>query len=80
MLESIKGLRGWGCKDNKMIYKLWRRRIMKQDELNGDLEFIVTIRLGGKWASYRKTCKRKFRKWKGVCRAYRNPITKFDVG
>jgi hypothetical protein len=30
MLESIKGLSGWSHKDYKMIYKLWRQRIVKQ--------------------------------------------------
>jgi hypothetical protein len=52
MLESIKGLSDWRCKDCKAIYKLWKQRIMKQDELDDDLKFIVTIRLGGKLASY----------------------------
>jgi hypothetical protein len=32
---------------------------MKQDELDGDLEFIVTIELGGKSANYRKINKRQ---------------------
>ncbi len=54
MLESIKGLWGWHKKDCKAIYILWRRRIMKQNELDGDPKFIVTIGLGGKLASYGK--------------------------
>jgi hypothetical protein len=45
MLESIRGMHDWCHKDCKVIYRLWRQRIMKQDESNGDLEFIVTIRL-----------------------------------
>jgi hypothetical protein len=52
MLESIKGLSGWRCKDYKAIYRFWRQRIVKQDESNGDLEFIMTIGLGGKSTSY----------------------------
>jgi len=35
-----------------MIYKLYRRRNMKQDESNGDPKFIITIRFGGKLFSY----------------------------
>jgi hypothetical protein len=31
---------------------------MKQDELDGDLEFTVTIRLGGKLLSYEKMNRR----------------------
>jgi hypothetical protein len=52
MLESIKGLNSWHCKDCKAIYKLWIRRIVKQYESNGDPEFIMTIRLGDKSTSY----------------------------
>ncbi len=52
MLESIKGLSGWHYKNCKVIYRLWRQRIVKQDESDGDLEFIVTIGLGGKSTSY----------------------------
>ncbi len=53
---------------------------MKQDESDGDLKFIAIIRLGGKLASYWKTNRRQFRKWRGIYRAYRNPISEFDVG
>jgi hypothetical protein len=35
-----------------MIYRLWRQRIIRQDESDGDSEFIVTIGLGGKSISY----------------------------
>jgi len=35
-----------------MSYRLWRRRIVKQDELNGNLEFITTIGLKGKSLGY----------------------------
>jgi hypothetical protein len=35
-----------------MIYKFWKRKIVKQDESDGDLEFISIIELGGKSASY----------------------------
>jgi hypothetical protein len=52
MLESIKGLSGWRCKDYKMTYKIWRQRIVKQDESNGDSKLITIIGLGGKLASY----------------------------
>ncbi len=45
---------------------------MKQDEPDGDLEFILIIRLGGKSVSYRK--------WRRVCKAYKNPISKSNVG
>ncbi len=53
---------------------------MKQDESYGDLEFQVTIELGGKLTSYWKIDKREFQKWRGVCKAYRNAILEFDVG
>jgi len=52
---------------------------MKQDELDGDLEFIVTIELEGKSANYRKINKRQSWKWR-VCRAYKNPISGSNVG
>jgi hypothetical protein len=80
MLERIRGLRGWRCKDCKVIYRLWRWKIVKQDESNGDVEFIMTIGLGGKSTSYWKSNKRQFWEWKGICKAYKNPILKFDVG
>jgi hypothetical protein len=31
-------------------------------------------------ASYWKTNKRQSWKWRGICRAYKNPILKFNVG
>jgi hypothetical protein len=80
MLESIRGLRGWHHKDCRVIYRLWRQRIVKQDELDRDPKFTMTIGLGCKLASYWKTNKRNFQKWKGVCRAYKNPISESDVG
>ncbi len=43
MLENIKGLSSWRRKDYKVIYKLWRR-IVKQDELDGDPK-VTTIDL-----------------------------------
>ncbi len=58
-----------------MIYKLWRWRIVKQDGSDGDLKFIASIGLGGKLASYWKTNKRQSWKWRGICRAYKNPIS-----
>ncbi len=48
MLESSRGLKNWCRKDYRTIYKLWRRRIMKQDESNGDSKFTTTIAFGGK--------------------------------
>jgi len=45
MLESIRVLNGWHCKYYKVIQTLWKRRVVKQDESNGDLEFIMTIGL-----------------------------------
>jgi len=53
---------------------------VKQNELDDDSEFTMTIKLGGKLASYWKTNKRQNWKWKTVCKAYINPISKFDVG
>ncbi len=53
---------------------------MKQEELDGDPEFTVAIGLRGKSASYWETNKRQSWKWKEECRAYKNPILKFDVG
>jgi hypothetical protein len=59
MLESVRGLSSWHRKDYRAIYKLWRWKIVKQDESNGDLEFITTIGLGSKSASYWKTDRRQ---------------------
>jgi hypothetical protein len=53
---------------------------MKQDESDGDLEFIVTIGLGGKSLNNWKTNKKQSWKWRRLCKNYRNPISKFDVG
>ncbi len=80
MLESIRGLCDLRRKDYKVIYKLWRWRIVKQNELDGDVEFTTIIGLIGKLANYWKSDIIWFWKSKGVCRAYRNPISKFDVG
>ncbi len=52
---------------------------MKEDELNGDLEFIVEIRFGGKSSRSWKTNKSQSWKWKEVCGNYKNPILEFDV-
>jgi hypothetical protein len=80
MLESIKGLSNWCHKDYRVIYGLWKWKIVKQDELDGDLEFTTKIGLKGKLASYWKTNKRQSWKWKGICKAYKNPISESDVG
>ncbi len=80
MLESIKGLSRWHHKDCIAIYRLWRQRIVKQDESDSDPEFITTIGLGWKLASYWKTNWRQFWKWRRLYKAYKNPISKFDVG
>ncbi len=48
MLESVRGLSSWCPKDYKMNNKFWRRRIVKQDESNGDPKFIMIIALRGK--------------------------------
>jgi hypothetical protein len=80
MLEIIRGLSGWCCKDYKVIYRLWRWRIVKQDESDGDLEFIATIGLGSKLVSYWKTNIKESWKWRGICRAYKKPISESDVG
>jgi hypothetical protein len=80
MLECIKGLHGWCRKDWKAIYKLWRQRIVKQDESDGDPKFTATIGLGGKSTSYWKLDRRHFWKWRGICRVYKNPILEYDVG
>ncbi len=53
---------------------------MNQNESNGGPKFITTIGLRGKLASYWKTNKRQSWKWKGVCRACRNPILESSVG
>jgi hypothetical protein len=52
MLKSIKSLSGWHCKDCRAIYRFWRKRIGKQDESNGDLEFTMAIGFGGKLSNY----------------------------
>ncbi len=53
---------------------------MKQDESDGNQEFIITIRLGGKSSNHWKTNRIKSWKWRGVYKAYKNPISKYDVG
>jgi len=58
MLESIRSLCGWHHKDYIMIYRFWRRKIVKQDELDGDPEFTTTIEIISKLASYWKSYKR----------------------
>jgi hypothetical protein len=75
MLESVKGLHGSHCKDYRAIYGFWRWKFVKQDESNGDLKFITTIKLGGKLASYWKIDRRQFQKWRGICKAYKNLIS-----
>ncbi len=52
MLESIRDLSDWSHKDYRTIYRLWRRRIVKQDELDYDLKFTTIIGFGGKSSSY----------------------------
>ncbi len=63
MVDIVK-ITKWSidCKDERSV---------KQDESNGDLEFIMTIEFGGKLASW---------KWTWICRVYKNPIFEFDVG
>jgi hypothetical protein len=56
-VKTIRGLSNWWCKDYIVIYKFWRWRIVKQDELNDDPEFTMIIGLGGKMANYWKTKK-----------------------
>ncbi len=80
MLKHIRGLNSWHQKDYRMIYKLWKWRIVKQYESNGDPKIIVTIEFGGKLTSYWKTSRRQSWKWKGICKAYIIPILEFDVG
>jgi hypothetical protein len=53
---------------------------MKQDELDGSSKFIVTIGLGGKASSHWKMNKKQSWKWSGTCKAYKNPISKSNVG
>ncbi len=74
MLKNIRGLQDWCHKDRKTISRVLRQRIVKQNELDGDSEFTMTIGLGGKSASYWKSNKIQFWKWKGVCKDYWNPI------
>jgi hypothetical protein len=58
MLKRIKGLSGWCHKNYITIYRLWRWKIVKQDELDGDPKFVVTIGLGGKLSNHSKTNKK----------------------
>jgi hypothetical protein len=53
---------------------------VKQDESNNDSKFTSTIGLGGKSSNHWKINRRQSWKWRRVCRAYTNPILKFDVG
>jgi hypothetical protein len=71
MLGNIRGLSSWCCKDYvEQSTNSEKQRIVKQDESDGDPEFTVTIRLGGKLTSYWKTIKRQFWKWKRTCKVY----------
>jgi hypothetical protein len=45
MLESIRGLCSWCHEDYIIIYKLLKRRIVKQDESDGDSEFTIKLDL-----------------------------------
>ncbi len=56
------------------------KRIMNEDESDGDPKFITTIRFGGKLLSHWKTNRKQSWKWRGVCRAYKNPMLESDVG
>jgi hypothetical protein len=80
MLKSIKGINGWHHKDCRMIDRLRRWWIVKQDELDGDPKFIATIGLGGKSTNHWEIDKKKSWKWRGVCKAYKNPILESNVG
>jgi hypothetical protein len=80
MVEIIRGLTGWCCKIYENNYRFWRWRIMKQDEWVGNLEVIVTIGLGSKSSNHWKTNKKQSWKWKGIYKAYKNPILEYDVG
>ncbi len=53
---------------------------MKQDESDGDPKFTTTIELGGKSTSYWKKDKWQSWIWKKICKAYRNRISKSNVG
>jgi hypothetical protein len=73
VLKSIAGLCDWCCKDFKMIYKLWRRKIMKEDESDGDLEFTTTIGLKGKSANYWKSNKDNLENGEEYARLIKTP-------
>jgi hypothetical protein len=53
---------------------------VKQDESNNDSKFTSIIGLGGNSSNHWKINRRQSWKWKGICRAYTNPILKFDIG
>jgi hypothetical protein len=80
MLQNFRGLRRWCCKDCRATYRLWKWRIVKQNESDGVPKFTTTIELGGKSTSYWKLDKRKSWKWRRICRAYKSHILEFDVG
>jgi len=80
MLKSVRGQSGWHHKDYRVIYKLWSQKTMKQDESNGDPKFTTKIKLEDKLLNHLKTNIKHFWKWRRMCRAYINPILKFDVG
>jgi len=75
-LESFLQLKEPNFTINSLVFSI----IVKQNELDGDLEFTMTIGLGGKSTIYKKSNKIQNWKWKGVCKAYRNSISKFNVG
>jgi len=74
MLENIRVLSSWHHKYYKVIQTLWKRRVVKQDESNGDPEFIVTIGLEGKLIIYWNIDKRQSWKWIKICKAFKPHI------
>ncbi len=62
-VRKYKRLKQWRHKDYRAIYRLWRWKLVKQNELDGDSKFTTTIGLGGKSVSYWKINKRQ--SWNG---------------
>ncbi len=72
-VRNIKGLNGWCLKDCRVIYRLCKQRIVKQNESNGNLKFIMTIGLKGISSSYWKMNQRQFQNGKEYARLIETP-------
>jgi hypothetical protein len=76
MLGNIRGLSDWCCKDCKVIYRLWKQRIVKQNILDGDLKFTMTIGFGGKSSNHWNTTENNLENGKEYAGLTQSPCKK----